>query len=40
MPKKNKKQFKTEKVRVFKQFRKQQIFKQISFVMAAFIMAF
>jgi hypothetical protein len=35
-----KKQFKTEEVKVFKQFRKQKIFNQITFVFAAFIMAF
>ena len=42
MSKKNKlkKQFKTTDVRVFKQFRKQKIFKQVSFVMAALVMAF
>ena len=40
MSKKIKKQFKTQNVRVFKQFQKQKIFKQITFVIAAFVMAF
>lgn len=42
MSKKNKikKQFKTEEVKIFKQFKKQQIFKQISFVFGALIIGF
>jgi len=42
MPKKNKakKQFKTEDVQVFKQFKKQQLFKQITFVFAAMVIGF
>ena len=46
MPKKDKKtekirkQFQTSEVKVFQQFRKQKIFNQISFVMAALVMAF
>ena len=41
MPKKNKikKQFKNEEVKVFKQFKKQKILNQISFVLAALIVA-
>jgi len=42
MPKKDKikKQFKTEEVKVFKQFKKQKIFNQISFVFAAMVIGF
>ena len=42
MPKKNKlkKQFKTEEVKIFKQFKKQKIFNQISFVFGALILGF
>jgi len=42
MSKKNKikKQFKTEEVKIFKQFKKQQIFNQISFVFGALIIGF
>jgi hypothetical protein len=42
MPKKNKikKQFKTEEVKIFKQFKKQQIFNQVSFVFAALVVGF
>ena len=34
------KKFETEEVKVFKQFKKQQIFKQVSFVFAALVVAF
>ncbi len=34
------KKFKSEEVKVFKQFKKQQIFRQVSFVFAALVVAF
>ena len=34
------KKFKTEEVKVFKQFKKQKIFRQVSFVFAALVVAF
>ena len=42
MSKKNKikKQVKTEEIKVFKQFKKQKIFKQVSFVFAAMVIGF
>ena len=42
MPKKNKikKQFKTEEVKIFKQFKKQKIFNQVSFVFGALVIGF